>query len=259
MRTSASQASAPRAAPKFSEVLEESHGEGIERIPLGTTRKAIARNMEAALSIPSAVNMELIDATALDGIVRREKRRAMDDRKVKLTMLPFVIKATIEALKENPNFNASYDHERLEIIRKNYYNIGIAAEAPDGLKVFVIRNADTKGILELAKEIQELGGKVRDQTITLDEMRDSSFTITNIGSLGGGFLAVPIINHPDVAILGVMLAKKMPVVVEDMVKIGMVLPVSLVFDHRVVDGAEAVRFTNSLKKYLEDPEFLEML
>jgi len=178
---------------------------------------------------------------------------------VKLTYMPFIIKAAIEALKENPNFNSSYDHEKLEIIVKKYYNIGIAAESHSGLKVVVIKDADKKNIIELAKEIHALADKVKNDTITLDEMRDSTFTITNVGSLGGGFLSVPLINYPEVAILGINLMREMPVVEEGKIVIGKVLPFSLVFDHRVVDGAEAVKFGNAVIKYLQEPDILEML
>lgn len=243
--------------PKFSELLEEQHKGDIERIPMSMTRKAIAKNMEASWTIPRATSMDLINATRLYNMVAREKVELAKNN-VHLTFLPFIIKAVIAAIKENPNFNASYDHERLEIIRKNYYNIGIAAEAQDGLKVAVIKDADKKSIVQLAKETQELGDKVRNKTITLEEMQDSTFTITNIGSLGGGFLAVPMINYPNVAILGILRMRDMPIVEEGMVKVGKVLPFSLVFDHRVVDGAEAVRFGNTLIKYLEDPDLLDM-
>jgi len=259
VRSFASKAvSGAKAVPKFSEVLEEQHKEEIERVPLSQTRKAIARNMELSWTIPRATHMDIINATALYDIVNRERQKIEKDLGIKLTYLPFIIKATIEALKENPHFNASYDHEKLEIIVKKYYNIGLAAEAPDGLKVVVIKNADKKSIIELAKEIESLAEKVRNQTITIDDMRDSSFTITNIGSLGGGFLSVPMINYPDVAILGIHKIRDFPVVENGVVKPGKILPFSLVFDHRVVDGAEAVKFGNDLIKYLEDPDFLEM-
>ena len=249
----------PPPKPKFSELLEETHKEEIERIPLTQTRKAIAKNMEASWTIPRAVHMDLIDATSLYDVVYKEKERMQNEYHEKLTLLPFVIKATIQALKENPNFNASYDHETMEIIKKKYYNIGIAAEAPDGLKVAVVKDADTKSVAKLAAEIQELHKKVVDQTITLEEMRDSTFTISNIGSLGGGYLAVPMINYPEVAILAINKVRDMPVVKDGKIVIGKVLPFSISFDHRVVDGAEAVKFGNSLIKYLEDIEFLEML
>ena len=111
----------------------------------------------------------------------------------------------------------------------------------------------------MADEIQDLSAKVKNKTITIEEMQDSTFTITNIGSLGGGFLAVPMINYPNVAILGITKIRDMPIVDEGMVKIGKIMPFSLVFDHRVVDGAEALRFGNALIKYLEDPDLLEMV
>ena len=232
--------------------------EGEERVALSQTRKAIARNMELSWTIPRASHMDLIDATALYNIVDREKKKAADEFGVKLTFLPFIIKATIEALKENPHFNASYDKDAQSILVKKYYNIGLAAEAPDGLKVVVIKDADKKNILELAKEIADLSAKVKAGTISLEEMRGSSFTITNIGSLGGGFLSVPMINYPDVAILGIHMLRDFPAVEDGKVVVGKVLPFSLVFDHRVVDGAEAVKFGNALIKYIEDPDFLEM-
>lgn len=255
----ASAAAVQKPVPKFSETLEEKHKEDIERIPMSQTRKAIAKNMEASWTIPRASSMDLINATNLFNIISKEKVGLAKDRNIHLTFLPFIIKATIAAIKENPNFNASYDHERLEIIRKNYYNIGLAAEAPDGLKVVVIKDADKKSIMQLAQEIQELAEKVKNKTVTLEEMQDSTFTITNIGSLGGGFMAVPMINYPNVAILGILKLRDWPIVEEGQIKIGKILPFSLVFDHRVVDGAEAVKFSNVLIKYLEDPELLEML
>ncbi len=241
-----------------SATLEKHKGE-IERIPMSQTRKAIARNMEASWTIPRASHMDLINTTELFNMVAKEKANLAKEMNIHLTFLPFVIKATIAAIKENPNFNASYDKEKQEIIRKNYYNIGLAVEAPDGLKVMVIKNADNKTTIELAKEIETLAGKARDRTITLEEMQDSTFTITNIGSLGGGFMAVPMINYPNVAILGIMRMRDWPFVENGQVKVGKMMPFSLVFDHRVVDGAEAVHFGNALIKYLEDPDLLEML
>lgn len=246
-------------APESSKKFGATHKDRTERIPMSQTRKAIARNMEASWTIPRATSMDMINATNLFNLVTKEKPGIEKDRDIHLTFLPFIIKATIAAIKENPNFNSSYDKEKQEIIRKNYYNIGLAAEAPDGLKVAVVKDADTKTILQLAKEINELAKKVRDRTITLEEMQDSTFTITNIGGLGGGFLAVPMINYPNVAILGILSIADRPIVENGVVKAAKVMPFSLVFDHRVVDGAEAVRFGNALKKYLEDPDLLEML
>lgn len=238
---------------------EQNQTGNTERVPLSQTRKAIAKNMEMSWQMPRASHMDLINANALFSIVQREKGRMLKQLNVKLSYLPFIIKAAVEALKENPRFNASYDRDAQEVIIKKYYNIGIAAEAPDGLKVVVIRDCDKKSIMQIASEINELHRKVLDKTISISEMKDTSFTITNVGSLGGGFLAIPMINYPDVAILGVTMVRDMPVVENGKVVAGKVLPFTVTFDHRVVDGAEAVKFGNSIKSYLEDPEFLDML
>lgn len=243
---------------KYSEVLEESHNEEVERVPMSMTRKAIANNMEESWKIPRATHMDLINATELWNLVSKEKEK-MKSKDVHLTFLPFIIKALVEALKENPHFNASYDRDKQEIIVKKYYNIGLAAEADDGLRVVVVKGADKKSISDIAKEIQELSKKVKDKSIKIEEMRDTTITITNIGSLGGGFLAVPMINPPDVAIIGILAIRDWQFFKNGKLEMGKVLPFTITFDHRVVDGAEAVKLGNSLKGYLEDPEFLEML
>ncbi len=258
VRTAGMNSIAKKAIPKFSENLESAHSEEIERVPLSQTRKAIAKNMELSWTIPRAVHMDTIDATKLFELVSREKEN-MKSMNIKLTFLPFIIKAVIEALRETPTFNSSYDHEKLEIILKKYYNIGLAAEGLDGLKVVVIKDADKKNISTIAKEIQELSEKVKTQKITLNEMSDSTFTITNIGSLGGGVFSVPMINYPEVAILAVHMIADSAVVRDNEIVIRKILPFSLTFDHRVVDGAEAVKFGNAIKKYLEDPDFLELI
>jgi pyruvate dehydrogenase E2 component (dihydrolipoamide acetyltransferase) len=230
----------------------------IERIQMSMTRKAIAKNMELSWTIPRATHMEMVNTTRLFSIVENSKAD-MQSKGVKLTFMPFIIKAIVEALKDSPGFNASYDKERSEIIIKKYYNIGLAAEGPDGLKVVVIKDADKKPIIKIAEEIQALGQKVRNRTVSIDEMRDSTITLTNIGSLGGGYLAVPMINYPEVAIIGAMRMKEMPAVEDGRIVIQRIMPMSVTFDHRVVDGADAVVFMNAIKKYLEDPDFLEML
>ncbi len=259
VRSVASKSSAT-AAPqqKYSEVLEQKHDEDVERVPMSMTRKAIARNMEESWKIPRATHMDLINATELWNLVGKEKQK-MKQMDVHLTFLPFIIKALVEALKANPHFNASYDKDTQEIIVKKYYNIGISAEADDGLKVIVVKGADKMSIAEIAKKIQALVKKVDDKTITIDEMRDTSITITSIGSLGGGFLAVPMINPPDVAIIGILQIRDWVFVEDGKQAIGKVMPFTITFDHRAVDGAEAVKLGNALKGYLEDPEFLEML
>ena len=248
----------PAPLPKFSEILEEQHSGEIERVSMSMTRKTIAKNMELSWTIPRATHGEMIDATKLFEIVERIKPE-MQAKGIKLTFLPFMVKAVAEAVKENPRFNSSYDKEKGEIIIKKYFNIGLAAEGPDGLKVVVIKSADRKPIIEIAGEIQELGQKVKNQKISIDDMRDSTITLTNIGSLGGGYMAVPMINYPEVAIIGAMRMKDMPWVIDGKIVIRKIMPMSVTFDHRVVDGADAVVFMNLIKKYLEDPDFLEML
>lgn len=245
-------------AKQATQVAQQKQVGNVTREPMSMTRKAIARNMEESWKIPRATNMELINATQLWNLVMKEKPRAKE-MDIHLTFLPFIIKALVGALKESPHFNASYDKDKQEIIVKKYYNIGISAESPDGLKVIVVRDADKKSILEIAKDIQTLSKKVQDKTITLEEMRDTSITITNIGSLGGGFLAVPMINPPDVAIIGILSIRDWTFVEDGKVIVGKVLPFTVTFDHRVVDGAEAVKLSNAFMKYLEDPDFLEML
>ena len=253
----------PQAKPQQNTTVSKATGTGeegeVEIVPMSQTRKAIAKNMEESWTIPRAMHADLIDATALYEIVSREKPKVQKDFNIHFTFLPLIIKATVEALKENTHFNSSYDKANQQIIVKKYYNIGLAAEAPDGLKVVVIKDADKKSQLDIAKEVQELHKKAVDRTIALEEMHGATFTISNIGSLGGGFLSVPMINPPNVAILGIHSMKDWPFAENGKLKIGKVLPFSLVFDHRVVDGAEAVKFGNALIKYLEDPDFLEMI
>ncbi|MCL4379709.1 MAG: 2-oxo acid dehydrogenase subunit E2 [Candidatus Marsarchaeota archaeon] len=251
---------AQKSAPqqKYSEVLEEAHKDRVERVPMSMTRKAIARNMEESWKTPRATHMDLINATELWNLVGKEKEK-MKKEQVHLTFLPFIVKALVKALQENPHFNASYDRDTQEIIVKKYYNIGISAEADDGLKVLVVKDADKMSIEQIAKKITELADKARNKTITIDEMRDTSITITSIGSLGGGFLAVPMINPPDVAIIGVLEIRDWNFVQDGKSVVGKVMPFTVTFDHRVVDGAEAVKLGNAFKGYIEDPEFLEML
>ncbi len=259
VRAAASQ-TAQKSAPqqKYSEVLEEAHKDRIERVPMSMTRKAIARNMEESWKTPRATHMDLINATELWNLVGKEKEK-MKKEQVHLTFLPFIIKALVKALQENPHFNASYDRDKQEIIVKRYYNIGISVETDDGLKVLVVKDADKMSIAQIAKKITELADKARNKTITIEEMRDTSITITSIGSLGGGFLAVPMINPPDVAIIGVLEIRDWNFVQNGKSVVGKVMPFTVTFDHRVVDGAEAVKLGNALKGYLEDPEFLNML
>ena len=251
----------PQQQPQSQAPISQTRYGSEKRVQMSQVRKTIAKNMELSWTIPRASHMDIFDATALFDIVMKEKERAKNELNVKLTFLPFIIKAVIAALKEEQNkfFNSSFDTATREIVLKAYYNIGLAAASPDGLKVIVIKNADKKSIMDIAKEISSLADKAHNNTITIEEMRGSTFTITNIGSLKGGFFSVPMINYPEAAIMGVHMIRDWPMVKEGIIKIGKMLSLSLTFDHRVVDGADAVRFMNSIIKYLEDPDFLEML
>lgn len=223
-----------------------------ERVPLKGLRKAIAENMaRSVFTAPHATHFEEIDCTELVKLREKEKKNA-EKKGLKLTFLPFMIKAVAAALQKNPYLNASLDDEKCEIVLKKYYHIGIGVDTPDGLIAVVLRDVDKKGILQIAKELQELSEKARNRTASLHELRGSNFTITNIGSLGG-IASVPIINYPEVAILGVHRIKEHPVVIDSKIVVRNMMNVSLCFDHRVLDGAHAARFVNEVKQHLENP------
>ena len=194
--------------------------------------------------------MEEADVTELWRLREREQQVA-EARGTHLTFLPFFIKAAQHALREHPLLNAAIDDKAETIIIKKHYHFGIAVETPDGLMVPVIREVEKKTILELAVEIQSLGRKARERTIDLSELKGSSFTITNYGHFGGVF-ATPIINRPDVAILGCGRIVERPWVHKGEIAIRKILPLSLTFDHRVTDGADAGLFLAKTVRYLED-------
>jgi pyruvate dehydrogenase E2 component (dihydrolipoamide acetyltransferase) len=227
----------------------------IDHIPLRGVRRAIAKAMvKSKYTAPHVTAMDEADVTALWGIKEKEKKNA-EKKGIKLTILPFIIKAVIAGLKEHPYLNASLDDENEEIILKKYFNIGVATDTPEGLMVPVVKNADDKSILQLAEELTRLAEKARNRTIDLADMKGGTFTITNYGAVGGMY-GTPIINHPEVAILGVGRMKETPVVMDGKVETRKMLFLSLSFDHRVVDGAEAARFLNMIIARLEDPDLI---
>jgi len=230
----------------------ESSG-SIERIPLRGLRRTIAKRMHAARQRVSDVTIwEDADITALDRI-RSEEKAIAAQKGVKLTYLPYVIQATLDALKVHPYLNATLDDEREEILLKKFYNIGIAVDTADGLIVFAIKQADQKSLLELAQEISTLAEKARTRRLDLSELRGSTFTITNYGVIGATY-GTPIINYPEVGILGIGRIQDRPVVDDGAIAIHKIMPLSLVFDHRVVDGVEAARFLNVIIDRLEEPK-----
>lgn len=227
----------------------------VERLPIRGLRRTISKNLlQSQKTTASVTGMDEADITELWHLREREKR-SIADKGIHLTFMPFFIKAVHHALLEHPLLNASVDEEREEIIIKRYYNIGIAVDTPDGLMVPVIRDVDKKSILDLAKEIQELSQKARERRIKVEEMKGSTFTITNYGHFGGTF-ATPIINYPDVAILGTGRISDKPWVKESQIVIRKILPLSLTFDHRVTDGVDSAKFLSKVIRYLEDPALL---
>ncbi len=231
---------------------EDQYG-AIERVPLKGVRRTISKNLSIAQQTTVFVTiMEEADVTDLWNIREREKK-AFEEKGVHLTFLPFFIKAVQYSLKEHPYLNASIEGE--EIIIKKYYNIGIAVNTPDGLIVAVIKDVDKKKVRELASEIQDLSQKARERKIKLEDMRGSSFTFSNWGHFGGTF-ATPVINYPDAAILGTGRISDKPWVKDGQIVIRKILPLSLTFDHRITDGADAASFLSKVVHYLEDPNLL---
>ncbi len=226
-----------------------------ERIPIHGIRKRIAEKMiRSATQTAAVTHMEEVDFTEL--VALREKSKSIAETKgVKLTFLPFIIKAAVATLKQFPNFNASIDDEKQEIVVKHYYNLGFATDTPNGLIVPVVKEVDRKNLLQIAREIDRLSETARSGKIQLEDLQGGTFTITNIGTLGG-IMSTPIINVPEVAILGVHKIQKRPVVRENQIVIRDVANIALTFDHRIVDGADAARFTTVLTKYLENPGVL---
>ncbi|HLC26608.1 MAG TPA: dihydrolipoamide acetyltransferase family protein [bacterium] len=227
----------------------------VEKIPLRGIRRTIAKHMaEASKRVADVTLWEDADITDLQKVRAKEKKIA-EQRGIRLTYLPFVIKAVIPALKAHPRLNATLDDELGQTILKKYYNIGIAVDTPDGLMVFVVKESDQKTILDLAKEMEVLAEKARLRKLDISELKGSTFTITNYGVFGASY-GTPIINYPEVAILGVGKIEDRPVVREGQVVIRKIMPLSLVFDHRVIDGGEAGKFLSVVIQHLEDPDLM---
>jgi pyruvate dehydrogenase E2 component (dihydrolipoamide acetyltransferase) len=224
----------------------------IERIPLRGVRRATAKRMAESVSKAAHVtHFDEADVTDLAKIRERMKQDA-EKKGVKLTYLPFFVKAAIAALKLHPLLNASLNEESEEIIIKKYYNIGIAVDVPDGLIVPVVKAADQKSLMEIAEEIQRLAEGAKARTVDLAELKGGTFSITNVGMIGG-YAATPIINYPEVAILATLKIADRVRVIKGEIKVIKSLPLCLSFDHRVVDGAEVARFMNDLIHFLENP------
>ncbi|MCP4247339.1 MAG: 2-oxo acid dehydrogenase subunit E2 [bacterium] len=224
----------------------------LSRVPLSQIRKTIAKQMaRSAYTAPHVSHTDDADITELDRL-RRGYLSPPGQPERRLTLMPFVIKAVADALRCFPELNGSFDHEALEMVYKNYVSIGIAVDTERGLIVPVIREADRLSITEAADVLVVLAEKIRKTQFGIEELRGATFTITNVGALGGRY-TTPIINYPEVAILGLGRSRKEPVVVEDQIVPRLMLPLSLSFDHRATDGARAARFTRHIVDLLEHP------
>ncbi len=220
--------------------------------PLTQIRKTIAKNMlNSKLNAAHMALFEEVEVTELIAVRERFKKEYADQN-IKLTYLPFIVKATAKALKKHRQLNSQLDMENNRMIYKKYYNIAIAVDTPEGLVVPVIRNADKLSIFEIALKISELSEKAHNRSLTMEDLKDGTFTLTNFGSIGGIF-GTPVINYPQAGILGIGRLMKTPIVKNDQIVIGNILPLSLSADHRIVDGGEASRFMNSIIAYLSDP------
>jgi pyruvate/2-oxoglutarate dehydrogenase complex dihydrolipoamide acyltransferase (E2) component len=231
-----------------------------ERIPLRGMRKRIAESMARSKQTAAHFTyVEEIDMTELVAVRERGKSRAAE-RGVKLNYLPFIVKAVVSGLKKWPQLNASLDEQTQEIVRKKYYHIGIAAQGPNGLVVSVVRDADKRSIFDLSREIDRLGDAVKAGTATREDLTGSTFTITSLGKLGG-VLATPIINFPEVAILGIHKIEERPAVRGGQIVARHLMNLSISVDHRLADGWDAAMFVQDVKALLEDPTtmFMEMV
>lgn len=220
-------------------------------------RKAIAKAMvNSKHTAPHVTLMDEVDVTNLVAH-RKQFKQVAADQGIKLTYLPYVVKALTSALKKYPVLNTSIDDNTDEVIQKYYYNIGIAADTEKGLLVPVVKNADRKAIFEISNEINELATKAREGKLAPAEMKGASCTITNIGSAGGQWFT-PVINHPEVAILGIGRIAEKAVVRDGEIVAAPVLALSLSFDHRMIDGATAQNALNHIKRLLNDPQLILM-
>ena len=223
---------------------------------LRSIRRKVARKMVTSMTlIPHVAHMDEADVTDLDAFRRKEKKRRSGSAGGNLTLLSFVMKAVTAGLRAAPSFNASLDPFREEIIYKKFYNIGFAADTGRGLIVPVVNETDRKSIVQIADEVYDLASRAREGELGAEHMRGGTFTITNIGPLGGTAL-MPTINYPEVAILAMGRVQEKPVVRDGEIVIRKMLPLTLAFDHRIADGADAARFVAELVRQLSDPNLL---
>jgi pyruvate dehydrogenase E2 component (dihydrolipoamide acetyltransferase) len=220
----------------------------VERKPFESIRRRTAEQVSLAWSlIPHVTHHDLADVTELDSF-----RKQQGENGPKITVTAFALKAATIALREFPQLNASLDLPAGQVILKRYYHIGVAVDTERGLLVPVVRDVDKKSVHDLARELVELADRARQKKLSADDMKGGTFTISNVGGIGGTAFT-PIINYPEVAILGLSRSRLQPVFKDGQFVPRLLLPLSLSYDHRVIDGADAARFTRRLVELLENP------
>ena len=247
------QQAAAATAPSLAPGTPSSDGQGATRVEkMSRMRQTIAKNMVASYTtIPQLTNFDDVDVTELEEM-RQQSKADYAARGLKLSQMPFLVKAFASALKLHPIVNASVDMEAGQVIYKEYVNIGIAVDTEKGLTVPVIRDADRLSFSQIAAEMDRLISKAREGSLSIDEMRGGTFTISNMGAVGGTY-STPIINPPEVAIVLIGRSRMLPTVVGQNIEPRLIMPLSLTYDHRVVDGADAARFLNEVKGFLAAP------
>jgi pyruvate dehydrogenase E2 component (dihydrolipoamide acetyltransferase) len=259
-RTDSREARAQREPAALVKIEKPAPGAIEERIPFRGVRKRIAENMDRSVHTAAHFTyVEEVDCTDLVAVRKRAAERAAE-RGVKLTYLPFIMKAVVAGLKKWPQLNAALDESTQEIVRKKYYHLGIAAQGPHGLVVTVVRDADKRSIFDMAAELERLAVAVQEGSATRDDLVGSTFTISSLGKLGG-VLATPIINFPEVGVIGVHELKERPAVRDGQIVARWIMNLSISLDHRLVDGWDGAMFLQSVKQLLEDPTlmFMEMV
>ena len=226
----------------------------VERQPMNKLSRTAAANLSLSWNVvPHVTQHELADVTELEAARKRYSQSSSSkEGGPKVTMTVLAMKAVVTALKAFPKFNSSFDASSGEVVLKKYYNLGIAVDTENGLMVPVIRAVDSKSVVQLASELTELAQKARDRKLAIAEMQGGTFTLTNLGGIGGTYFT-PIVNYPEVAILGMSRTSQQQVVIDGEPQIRLMLPLSLSYDHRVVNGADAARFIVKLSRLLSDP------
>jgi pyruvate dehydrogenase E2 component (dihydrolipoamide acetyltransferase) len=237
-------------APAAPEPVDYSKWGPIARRPLTPLHKLIAERMAQSWhAVPRVTQFDEADITALDGL-RKKHAAAYEAKGARLTLTSFALAIVAAGLKKHPIFNTSLDEGAGELVWKEYFHIGLAVDTEQGLIVPVVRDADKKNLLALSKELGELAVKARDRKVSLEELQGGSFTISNQGGIGGGHFT-PIVNRPEVAILGIGRGALKAVVREGKIEARLMLPLALSYDHRVIDGGAAVRFMVEIVKGFE--------